>query len=346
MRQPNGYGGVSKLPGKRRRPWRARVTDSWVYDETKGKAVQKYRIIGYFAKRSDALLALAEFQKTPTAAGTAHLTFADLYDLFVAINGKRWASRTAINYRIAYTKHSTALQGLKMHEIRTDILQSVMDSLELKKSTKNLVKTLWIQLFRLAIERDIVQKNYAEFVKISGEETQDSRRAFKPDELSALWAAVGSVPHADLVLILTYTGLRASEFLSLRRDHINLEERFLEVHGTKTKSARRIVPIHRDLVPLFQNRTGTAFFVEENGSPVTYQRFLVYFWNAAMESVGIKDMSPHSARHSFISIATACGVDERLLKKIAGHSSGDVTGGYTHIYLDSILREIDKIKII
>lgn len=43
MKLPNGYGSVHKLKGKRRKPWRARITDGFVYDLVEDKQVQKCR---------------------------------------------------------------------------------------------------------------------------------------------------------------------------------------------------------------------------------------------------------------------------------------------------------------
>ena len=40
MKNPNGYGGVSKLPGNLRQPYRVRLTARWQY-QTDGKPLQK-----------------------------------------------------------------------------------------------------------------------------------------------------------------------------------------------------------------------------------------------------------------------------------------------------------------
>lgn len=47
MKNPNGYGGVSKLPGNRRRPYRVRLTTGW--QQEGGKRRQKYHTLGYYA---------------------------------------------------------------------------------------------------------------------------------------------------------------------------------------------------------------------------------------------------------------------------------------------------------
>lgn len=63
MRNPNGFGGVIKLSGKRRKPYCARVTDGWTITGDKKK--QNFKPIGYFAKRQEALDALFVYHENP-----------------------------------------------------------------------------------------------------------------------------------------------------------------------------------------------------------------------------------------------------------------------------------------
>ena len=55
MKNPNGTGTVTKLSGKRRKPWVVKVTVG--FDKTTGKQVQKS--LGTFETRSEALKQLA-----------------------------------------------------------------------------------------------------------------------------------------------------------------------------------------------------------------------------------------------------------------------------------------------
>lgn len=50
MRLPNGYGSITKLSGKRRKPYAVKVTKEWTDD---GKQVQKY--LGYYESRAKAI---------------------------------------------------------------------------------------------------------------------------------------------------------------------------------------------------------------------------------------------------------------------------------------------------
>lgn len=53
---------------------------------------------------------------------------------------------------------------------------------------------------------------------------------------------------------------------------------------------------------------------------------------------------PHDTRHTFVSMLTAKGVDERIVKKIVGQAGNSVTQiVYTHIEIQQLIKEINKI---
>ena len=60
MKNPNGYGSVVKLKGKRRNPYVVRKTTGW---NEKGHPV--YFVVGYYSTRKEGLIALADFNKAP-----------------------------------------------------------------------------------------------------------------------------------------------------------------------------------------------------------------------------------------------------------------------------------------
>lgn len=58
MRNPNGYGSVYKLSGRRRKPYAARITLG--FKPENGHPI--YKFIGYYKTRAEAERALAEYQ--------------------------------------------------------------------------------------------------------------------------------------------------------------------------------------------------------------------------------------------------------------------------------------------
>jgi integrase len=76
---------------------------------------------------------------------------------------------------------------------------------------------------------------------------------------------------------------------------------------------------HRQAWPL--PRTG-------GGGPLLYWNFRTRFWVPALRSLDLPLVTPHSARHCFISTLQAQGIEVGLVAKLAGHASAVVTLGH------------------
>ena len=77
MKNPNGYGTVVKLSGKRRKPWAVRKTAGF---NEKGYPV--YINIGYAETKEAGMIMLAEYNKSPWDIDADKITLADLFDLW------------------------------------------------------------------------------------------------------------------------------------------------------------------------------------------------------------------------------------------------------------------------
>jgi integrase len=62
--------------------------------------------------------------------------------------------------------------------------------------------------------------------------------------------------------------------------------------------------------------------------PLLYWNFRRRFWAATLKQLGLPPVTPHSARHSFISTLQAQGIEVGLVAKIAGHANANVTLGH------------------
>ena len=64
------------------------------------------------------------------------------------------------------------------------------------------------------------------------------------------------------------------------------------------------------------------------GGPLLYSNFLKRYWRPAFKAAGIRYVTHHSARHSFVSTLQAQGVEVGLVAKLAGHANPAVTLGH------------------
>jgi hypothetical protein len=64
------------------------------------------------------------------------------------------------------------------------------------------------------------------------------------------------------------------------------------------------------------------------GGPLLYSNFRSRVWAPTLRRLGLPAVTPHSARHSFISTMQAQGIEVGLVAKIAGHANASVTLGH------------------
>lgn len=96
----------------------------------------------------------------------------------------------------------------------------------------------------------------------------------------------------------------------------------------KGKELHRVFPGPGRLQPWPKPRIG-------GGGPLLYQNFRKRYWAPAFKRLGISYVTPHSARHSFISALQAEGIEVGLVAQIAGHANPTVTlGHYTQAVRD------------
>lgn len=352
MRLPNGLGSVHKIgDGKnRRKPWRARVPAHIELDEDTGRARQKYLTIGYYETEIEAIDALMAYRKNPYSLEAAVCTFADVFEMWKAKKYNEISMSGVKGYNAAY-KSSEPLHKMKMRDIRSLHMEQIMASIELGHASQARLKTFWGLIFKYAMEHDIVQKNYAEFVTLKDKDTGTKRTAIPPEDREKIWKAIDTGDHdAEIAMIYIYTGMRASELLQMKKENVNLDARIM-TGGLKTEAGTdRHIPIHKCILPFIERlmQTEGEYLImrydKDTPEPISYARFSKYNWEPMMERVGLKGYTPHYCRHTCATMLREADIEEDLRKLILGHSSGDITDRYTH-HPDSMLIEaIDKVK--
>lgn len=295
------------------------------------------------------MIALAEFNKTPYDLASRNMTFGDVFKILKEQKFDKMKRNTGRGYLTAYDKCSS-IKNMKMVDVRKVHMQNILDQYSQSSSStlNNLVK-LFHAIFKFAVENDVCEKDYSEFVEASSQQMPKRKQPFTKEEIQTLWNNVCDIEMLDLVLIQIYTGLRPAELLALNVEDVHLSERYVEVNGTKTKAADRIVPIHIDIIPLLENRIASResgfLLTNKANKRISYETYRRFFASTLREQLNISHTA-HECRHTFASIGTACGMNDVLFKKIIGHSTGSLTGDvYTHAYIEDLVRETDKFKI-
>jgi site-specific recombinase XerD len=151
-------------------------------------------------------------------------------------------------------------------------------------------------------------------------------------------------PKHRLLLMLTYSsGLRVSEVVALRKEHIDTARKTLLIRSGKGR---------RDRYTLLSDRA--AKFVKEYCAAYNIEGWLFpgipsrthlsirsaqSIFDKALHTAGIpKAISIHSLRHTFATHLLENGTDIKYIQELLGHASLKTTQRYTHIARRSLLR--------
>jgi integrase len=223
-------------------------------------------------------------------------------------------------------------------------MQKIIDGMTCKWQSKSHVQTLLNQLFEIAMELDICQKNYAKYVDIGSKEQSNIHKAFTDKEIQMLFENVFYEPYADTVLILIYSGMRPSEMLGIKVENVHISEKYI-IAGMKTKAGKdRVIPINNKVLPFIKKRYNTKnkYLITESSSKMTYNKYAEHF-KKLMKNLNM-DHLPHDGRHTFASLMDTAGANKTATKKIMGHATSDITEGvYTHKGITELLYNINLI---
>lgn len=181
------------------------------------------------------------------------------------------------------------------------------------------------------------------------------------DEIERIFEAASggdlkSLRDRAILELLYSSGLRVSELTKLNRDQLNLETQEFSVRGKGGKirvvfiSDRAKVALEKylekriDIDPAVFIRIGMKHFEKKKAiqnlrlTPRSIQRIVKFY---AIKAGIVKDVHPHTLRHSFATDLIANGADIRSVQEMLGHSSVTTTQIYTHV-TNRQLKEIHK----
>lgn len=344
MRRANGTGSVVKLGGNRRNPWAIKVA----YQERPGLWKQKY--LSYHRTSREAQDALDAYNRgLAPAPDKLSTTLQQVYDTWSARKYAKAGVASVMSYKASWGRLSS-LAECKMRDLTIDDLQRIIDQDEtagLSKSSINNDKALMKALFKFAMERDIVAKDYSEFVEIPNVDIKHIKGAFSDTQLKQIesMAAAGE-PWADTVLMLCYTGFRITEFLTLTRFSYDVDGSYLR-GGMKTAAGKdRVVPVHpkiKSYLDRWISRGGDTIICSEGGTAITSAWYRDNAFRPLMEKLSIPQATPHWCRHTFASKLHVAGADELAVKRLLGHSDKNVTEHYTHTDIEFLRTELKKL---
>lgn len=345
MRNPNGYGSVYKMSGKRRKPWAVVKTISL----TAGK--QERALLGTFATRAEANEFLVKFNRNPYDLKTENLTFYEVFELFYEHQTSKVSKGTLKNYQ-SNIKFFEKIFKKSFRDLNLLVLQTLFDESDLNAATLKNRRGLLTSLFSFAIKRNLIDKNIASNIEINKKkEISVERKIFTEEEIKVLWEQINDLNREDvsMILIMIYTSLRIGELLELEKVNVHLEEEipYIDVIKSKTEAGIRIIPIHDKILPVIEEfyNSNNRYLFENNGKKNQYTNWKINHFDKVIENLNLQRHTPHDCRHTFVTRLSMTNANPVAIRTIVGHTGKNLTENvYTHFPLEELKKAIDLLN--
>ena len=315
-----------------RRPFAPRVTVG--FDKKTGKQIYKY--LGYFKTKKEAMNCLAEYNLNPYDINLRNISFQEVFEKFYETKKNVVSKNRLKNYKAIFKKLES-LGKMKMADIKTLHLQKLFDAFtDIAPNYVREIRSLCGLIFKYAIQMDIINKDYSRFLVLRKFEKIRENNVFTKEEQEKLWNNL-ELRGAKEVLILIYTGFRASEFLQIKKENIDFLNWTIK-GGLKSEAGKnRIVPVHVNIKNILFELPGT----KENH--LSYSNFRSKIFIPLMQKLGMQHRI-HDTRYTFATAITEVSQNNAAITAVIGHTNIEMTRKYSKTNIEKMRKEIEKIN--
>ena len=262
----------------------------------------------------------------------------------------------AYNYSrgmITAFNNSEELYNRVYKDLKTSDFQTFLNNCGKSYDVVRQMYNLYIKLDEYALQEDIIEKSYAQHIKLNNTKTTKvARKPFTYEQIEYLWNINPENYKEDFVrdilLLAIYTGCRAEELLSIYNNKLFFDKNYF-VTGLKTQAGiNREIPIHPDIKPIlkkYYNFKNEFLFMMPNGRRANYDYYLYHYkFNFIKKHDFLNHHTAHDGRHTLRSELEKLNVKQIIINGIIGHSNENVGQDiYTHI---SVEEKLEAIKLV
>ncbi len=286
-------------------------------------------------------------------------TFGDWADIWFEHHQDNITATTQENYRYTLRILKDYFWIRKLADIKPYDVEVFLKTLRKDGRSDSCItqcRGMLYQIFHKAEANDLVRKNPVRFAdKMRSRGPVKRKEAFTADEVKLLMEKLPEDRIGLSIRLLLGTGMRSQELLALEPKHIAEDGSLIQIRqainmvkGTATVGQPKSRDSYRD-VPVPPNlrwcavrlRNTDRTFIWEVGKkdqPCNPSYFRDKFKAAISEIEGVRVLTPHSCRHTYVSQLQALGVDLPTIQSIVGHADIDMTQHYLHVQ-DSIRQQ-------
>jgi site-specific recombinase XerD len=284
-------------------------------------------------------------------------TVSDLLDIYTAYNVNNCRNKQSFVGNVHSAKKHIADTGLLERKAATITEKDIVDFVlylkdrGLKDSTIKGYKIILGACFRYATNKGLIKQN--PFDRVEKLPLKKPKRQLpvylEKSELERLEntkheQAKQTKDVANAFLFSCYTGLRLSDVVNLKPEHIKTERsgrRYISLTTSKTQQPVKFPLPQKALQYMQSHFTKTDGHIFKLPSKISINKYLKR-WGAAADID--KNLHFHIARHTFATLAISAGVPVEVVRDLLGHSDIATTLIYAEVTKEKKQQEIDRLN--
>ncbi|MFH1582115.1 MAG: site-specific integrase [Pseudomonadota bacterium] len=161
-------------------------------------------------------------------------------------------------------------------------------------------------------------------------------------EIWSIIKSTNNLKHRLLLMTIYSAGLRASEVLILKHEHIDSKRMLIKVTGKGGKQrytllSKKLLPELRQYYKTYRPKI-LLFPSQRKGNPLTYETIRLVYEKARKKAGVNRGAGVHTLRHSFATHLLEAGYDIRKIQVLMGHSRLTTTMIYLHVSRETLAK--------
>lgn len=273
-----------------------------------------------------------------------HHSFCDYLSLIRVSENTKEAYLRSVTNLAAY--HKLPAADLTNNQIQDYLLYSIQE----KKLAWSSCNVLFCSLKKYF--KDYLGRCDSEFSIPPRPRSKQLPMLLSKEEVLEILRAPANIKHRALLATVYGSGLRVSEVVRLRPEHIESSRMMIRVEQGKGRKDRYTV-LSQNCLDLLREYWRTQqpkewlFFGQDKNHPMSIGTAQRIYYQAKAKARVTKGRGIHTLRHCFASHALEAGTELYIIKRWLGHTSIKTTCKYIHLtpdYLNKIKSPLDMVE--